>query len=128
MNNSYFPLINQSVADAYLKDYYDGCLPYLKQCTAVTGEDEICSNARTQCGKVDSSYSSYYPDVDFYDIRQPGSAPFPPETYVNYLADPAVMKAIGAKSNYSECTDSVDVLFGTTGDGKSRIHERWRVY
>ncbi|TVY67495.1 Carboxypeptidase S1 [Lachnellula suecica] len=121
VNNSYYPLINQSIADEYLAAYYKGCLPYLQECTAVTGEDTVCSNARTQCGTVDNSFSSYYPDIDFYDIRQPSSAPFPPETYVNYLSDPAIMKAIGAKTNYSECTDSVDDLFGTTGDELSSL-------
>lgn len=34
-------------------------------------------------------------DRDEYDLRQTAPAPFPPEGYVGYLAQPAIMRAIG---------------------------------
>ncbi|TVY52988.1 Carboxypeptidase S1 [Lachnellula cervina] len=117
VNNTYYPLINTSIADAYVANYTATCLPALLACNSTTEETPQCHNAEQQCNTVDSSFSAYYPDFDPYDIRQPGSAPFPPETYVNYLNDPAVLKAIGAKTNYSECSDAVDVPFAQFGDG-----------
>ncbi|TVY88036.1 Carboxypeptidase S1 [Lachnellula willkommii] len=117
VNNTYYPLINTSIADAYLANYTSTCLPALLPCNSTTEETPQCFNAHQQCNEVDGSFATYYPDIDPYDIRQPGSAPFPPETYVNYLSDPAVLKAIGAKTNYSECSDAADAPFEQFGDG-----------
>jgi hypothetical protein len=118
VNNTYFPLINETIADEYMADYKATCLPALEKCTVIEGDVPDCSAGRNACNVVDIKYGSYYPDVDFYDIRQPESAPFPPSTYISYLQDPAIMKAIGAKVVYSECSDAVDLLFGVNGDSK----------
>lgn len=53
-------------------------------------------------------------DVD--DLRQNSSALFPPEFYLNYLAEPSVKAKIGATSVYGECPDPPFELFVTTGD------------
>ncbi|TVY19574.1 Carboxypeptidase S1 [Lachnellula arida] len=100
-----------------MANYTSTCLPALLPCNSTTEETPQCFNAHQQCNDVDGSFAAYYPDIDPYDIRQPGSAPFPPETYVNYLNDPAVLKAIGAKTNYSECSDAADAPFEQFGDG-----------
>jgi hypothetical protein len=100
-----------------MKNYTEYCLPPLLTCNSTTTETPQCVNAHIACGNVDGNFSVYYPDVDPYDIRQPGSALFPPETYVNYISDPAIMKAIGAKSNYSECSDAADAPFEAFADG-----------
>ena len=116
--NSYYPLINQSVYNAYMAAYKAKCLPALENCTSTTGEIPQCSAADNACSDVDGAFSVYYPSYDPYDIRQPASAPFPPETYVTYLQQPSVMKAIGAKVVYSECSDPVDAPFAAYGDGR----------
>ena len=115
-NNSYFPLINDSIANSYLTEIKATCLPALKQCTSTTGEQMQCHDAQTACNTIDSKYAAYYPDVDPYDIRQPGSSPFPPETYVTYLSNPDILKKIGAKQNYTECSDAVDDRFYAYAD------------
>lgn len=100
-----------------MKDIVDICEPPLKECTSATGEVAQCEAARNACFSVDDQYSAYYPDIDPYDIRQKSENPFPPETYVTYLQNPAIQKAIGAKVLYEECTDSVDTLFAAFADG-----------
>lgn len=56
-------------------------------------------------------------NLDPYDLRQSSAAAFPPEYYVNYLAQSSVTKAIGAtSSSYSECPDAPYELFTKTGD------------
>lgn len=117
VNNTYFPLINDSIAASYLADYYSTCLPAQEKCTSVTGKLAACKAARTACGNMDDTYSAFYPDIDSYDIRQPGSSPFPPQTYVEFLSDPSIMKAIGAKINYTSCSDAASDPFDASADG-----------
>ncbi|RDL34760.1 uncharacterized protein BP5553_07888 [Venustampulla echinocandica] len=117
LSNTYKPLINSSLAAQYKAEITAGCLPVLKNCTTISGLDAECFAAHEACGTIDNKYSDYFPqDVDWYDIRQPASSPFPPSTYLNYLQDPKVIKAIGAKSKYSECSDDVAAQFSLAGD------------
>jgi len=82
------------------------------------GENTTCWDAQIACANVDDYYSQFYPDnYDPYDIRQPASEPFPSENYVAYLQDAAIQKAIGAKSNYSECSNDAGNGFWYTADG-----------
>ena len=122
-NNSYYPLINDTIYTEYMQGYETTCLPALEKCTSTTGEVSECYNAEVACGNNDNAFAIYYPNIDYYDIRQSNLSLYPPETYVNYLSDPAVMKAIGAKSTYIECSDPVDLPFFHYGDGKSAILE-----
>ncbi|KAH6666764.1 putative carboxypeptidase S1 [Halenospora varia] len=117
VNNSYFPLINSSIAASYLSDYYSTCLPPSEKCTSTTGQNAECSAARAACGVVDDKYSVFYPNLDEYDIRQPASSPFPPQTYMTYLSDPSIMKAIGAKINYTMCSHAAGDAFHADADG-----------
>jgi len=55
-------------------------------------------------------------NYDPYDLQQNSSALFPPEYYVDYLHTPAVMKQIGAESNYGECPDAPYYRVINTGD------------
>lgn len=117
VNNSYYPLINQTIADEYMAEYQNTSLPALEKCTSIAGEVPECYAARAACIYVDDKYGAYYSDdFDYYDIRQPASAPFPPETYVTYLSDPEIMKKIGAKVQYQECPDAVHTPFSLNGD------------
>lgn len=120
VNNSYYPLINQTIADEYMADFKNTSLPALEKCTTIEGDDADCSAADAASGYVSYKYGAYYSDdFDYYDIRQPASAPFPPETYVAYLQDPAITKRIGAKAVYSECSDAAGEPFGPNGDSTS---------
>lgn len=59
-------------------------------------------------------------DFDIYDIRLPSISPEVEEvatTHEKYLWNPAVMAAIGARSNYTYCSAEVNDNFSTTGDG-----------
>lgn len=59
-------------------------------------------------------------DFDIYDIRLPSISPEVEEvatTHEKYLWNPAVMAAIGARSNYTYCSAEVNDDFSTTGDG-----------
>ncbi|KAE8444100.1 hypothetical protein EG329_000882 [Mollisiaceae sp. DMI_Dod_QoI] len=117
-NNTYYPLINKSIADAYMANYTEYCLPALLPCNSTTLTLAACQNASNACDTVDMAFGTYFPtDFDNYDIRQPASSPFPPETYANYLQDPEIMKRIGARANYSECSDDAGNPFGVFGDG-----------
>jgi len=60
------------------------------------------------------------PSIDSYDIRQRGNDPTqftPLGTYQAWLSDPAIIKAIGAKGNYTECSaTNIPFQFDSTGD------------
>jgi len=118
VNNTYYPLINASLGAQYKEALETTCLPTLYNCNETTGEVPECYQAHLACNSVDIPYGNYYPDIDYYDIRQPGSSPFPPETYVAYLQRPEIQKRIGAKVLYEECSDAVDLPFANYGDGK----------
>lgn len=53
---------------------------------------------------------------DVNDLRQNSSALFPPEHYLNLLANATIMAKIGAESAYGECTNPPYNLFEKTGD------------
>lgn len=48
-------------------------------------------------------------DLDSYDISQNASSLFPPEYYLDVLADPAIMKRIGAEVAYSVRRPSIQL-------------------
>jgi hypothetical protein len=60
------------------------------------------------------------PLIDSYDIRQRGNDSTqltPLDTYQAWLNDPAIMNAIGARGNYTECsTTNIPDQFDSTGD------------
>lgn len=74
-------------------------------------------SADNTCGQIENTIYNGG-NFDAYDIRQPKTDAFPPETYATYLTDAAVIKAIGAKSAYAECSDAAGAKFNTAGDGK----------
>lgn len=119
VNNSYYPLINQSIADSYIHDY-DLIKSTLEKCGAIEGDDADCVTARTAYVGIETNYSVYYPDFNGYDIRLPSNATYPPDTYIDYLHDPAIKKAIGANPNvvFAACSDDVHAPFSTNGDSE----------
>jgi hypothetical protein len=116
--NSYYPLINQSIYNDYRHECETECLPSAENCTSLTGEMSQCNAAQNACDMVDTKYGAYYPDIDPYDIRQKGNGPyFPLDSQDAYLQNPEIMKAIGARANYSDCPDAPGVGFANTADG-----------
>ena len=57
-------------------------------------------------------------DRDSDDLRQNASSPnpFPPEFYLNFLANQTILQKNGAQAQYSECSNRVDAEFSRTGD------------
>ena len=64
-NNSYYPLINDTIYTEYMAAYETGCLPPLENCTSTTGEIPQCYAAHEACGNVDNAFSVYYPNIDY---------------------------------------------------------------
>jgi carboxypeptidase C (cathepsin A) len=116
-NNTYKPLISESDYNSYTDTYNNDCLPALKKCTATSGDNSDCTNADSTCANGIQGPISQSGDWDVYDIRQPSNDPYPPETYATYLTSSAVVKAIGAKSSYTECPNGPYSKFSSTGDG-----------
>ncbi|KAK7994430.1 hypothetical protein PG991_016018 [Apiospora marii] len=113
--NSYRPLINASTA-AQLYDVFETrCKPALDKCVA-TGGDAACADADSICIREIDNPIAAITDFDTYDIRQPSKDAFPPETYVDYLHRPDVMRKIGAKVQYQECPNAPYEKFSRTGD------------
>ncbi|EMD84874.1 hypothetical protein COCHEDRAFT_1149798, partial [Bipolaris maydis C5] len=115
LNNTYNQIITQSEYDSYLNTYNSACVPALNKC-ASSGTNSDCSSAEDTCYDDIEGPISESADFDVYDVREPSNDPYPPETYATYLTNSAVVKAIGAKSTYTECSDPVDYNFSSTGD------------
>ena len=116
-NNSYRSLINKTQYTSYLNEYESKCLPAINKCYS-NGSDASCSSAGNACYNAVEGPLTFIADYDVYDIRAPSDDPEPPENYVKYLASPDVVKAIGAKSVYSECSDPAGSMFGPSGDSE----------
>ncbi|CAG8957316.1 hypothetical protein HYFRA_00010739 [Hymenoscyphus fraxineus] len=114
-NNTYKPLISNSQFNSLTTYFNNKCLPALKKCTGLTGTDKACIQADNICEQIEGTILNAA-DFDAYDVRQPYQDPYPPETYVKYLSNAAVTKAIGAKSEYAECSNSAGDKFNTGGD------------
>jgi carboxypeptidase D len=65
-----------------------------------------------------------YHDVlnrDGYDIREMSSDPFPYKFFVDYLNTARVQKAIGAYTNFSTFSETVQQAFSSTGDDAREV-------
>lgn len=119
-NNSYRSLINKTQYSSYIHAYKSKCLPAVDECYS-NRTDAACASAGTVCYNAIEGPLSNSADFDVYDIRAPSNDPEPPENYVKYLTSADVVKAIGAKSTYSECSDAAGAKFRPTGDSKYRV-------
>ena len=114
-NNTYKPIISESAAQSYYDSYTSSCQPAVRACTS-SGSDKDCANAQQTCYRDIEGALTQAADFDVYDIREPSNDPYPPKTYSTYLARADVMKAIGARSKYTECADGPYQKFAQTGD------------
>ncbi|KAL7936598.1 Alpha/Beta hydrolase protein [Trichoderma chlorosporum] len=118
-NNSYYPLINNSIALEYVSQIESQCLPGLSTCAPFEdGHYDDCIAAEGPCAAVENNFSQFYlTNYSTHDIRQLAPGHFPPETYVTYLQDPTIMKKIGVNVIYSECSNDVANDIDNLDDG-----------
>jgi carboxypeptidase C (cathepsin A) len=121
LNNTYAPLINASTYTDLMSSYNTVCFPAASNCSGLVGDNEDCRVADDECQSVIDQplYELFGNDFNVYDIRP--DAPQPPENYVDYLNRKDVLKAIGAKSSYEECSNSASGDFYMTGDRMSLL-------
>jgi carboxypeptidase C (cathepsin A) len=119
LNNTYKPLINESFSATVLQGYNEACLPAMQNCTSLTADDMDCYMADYLCQTaVDVPLlGSFGADFNVYDIRE--DVPQPSAQYATYLQRFDVMKAIGAKGQYRDCSRNVSDNFIAAGDRKS---------
>ena len=62
-------------------------------------------------------------DINWYDVRYPldDLGFIPPMNWVDYVSQANISAAIGARTNFTFCSDITEDLFDATGDGKSRL-------
>jgi carboxypeptidase C (cathepsin A) len=117
-NNTYNKLITLSQYSSYMSAYNSKCAPAMAKCTGTTGSNSACLSADSACYSAVEEPIESANDFDVYDVREPSSDPYPPETYVTYLQSSKVMSAIGAKQTYAECPDAPYEKIVNTGDGE----------
>ncbi|ETW75053.1 serine carboxypeptidase S10 [Heterobasidion irregulare TC 32-1] len=121
----YGPLQNASVLAQLHADFYEpgGCRDREIACEALGNTNDanatanhICRTADDFC--IDNIFVPAVGDRDSDDLRQSADSPtpFPPEFYLDFLANATVKARIGATSTYSECADAPFELFDRTGD------------
>jgi Serine carboxypeptidase len=117
LSNPYRALISNSQATSYLSAYNNNCLPALNTCSK-SPSDSHCSNADGIC--VNYIENPIVQDTNFDPYYIPSADPdqYPPKTYVTYLQSKNIMNAIGAQSQYTECSNPAYQEFSKTGDCK----------
>jgi carboxypeptidase D len=116
-NNTYRPFISSAQHTKYRQWYEDYCLPDLLLCNT-TGSNFDCATADRACTAVVESPLYNMIDFDLYDIRKPSKNNEPPNNFLAYLQDEKVLKAIGAKRAFEECSSEISRRFVDTGDSK----------
>ncbi|KAH7067232.1 putative carboxypeptidase S1 [Paraphoma chrysanthemicola] len=114
-NNSYRPFITPAQHNKYMQWYEDYCLPDLLLCNT-TGSNFDCATADRACTAVVESPLYNMIDFDLYDIRKPSDNNEPPNNFLAYLKNKNVLRAIGAKRVFEECSAEVSRRFVETGD------------
>ncbi|KAK3988405.1 Alpha/Beta hydrolase protein [Cladorrhinum sp. PSN332] len=129
LNNTYRPLINETLFFPALLKYYQHCYPAIKNCTSTgTGDAANCSMAADECyvstawqvEELHDGHDGVY-DKGFsqYDIRQPADSAFPPDdAFERYLNRDEVKLAVGVpvEMGFVACLDQVNNRFGEGGD------------
>ncbi|KAL8855106.1 MAG: hypothetical protein Q9221_000012 [Calogaya cf. arnoldii] len=115
----------QNAASSFLGA--NGCQQQIQSCrSAVSSMDpdnegdvasvnQLCRNAEESCARtVIGPYQTSGRSP--YDITQMTPAPFPPNTYLEYLNTAELQSAIGVAVNYTESNNIVNNAFLETGD------------
>ncbi|TBU21286.1 alpha/beta-hydrolase [Dichomitus squalens] len=117
----YGQLQNDTVLAALNESFYGegGCKDQELACYAAgesADSNKICRKADDFC--IENVFVPAVGDRDSDDLRQNASSPnpFPPEFYLDFLANKTILQKIGAQAKYSECSGPVDDQFSKTGD------------
>ncbi|CAG8523259.1 5693_t:CDS:10 [Dentiscutata heterogama] len=99
---------------ANMSTAYPTCKSLLSTCYN-TSTNKDCSSADDYC--YDHVFTPFASNLNcnIDDIRASWDSS-PPEDYINYLSRPDVMSAIGAKIQYTECSDDAYMAFTETAD------------
>ena len=115
-DNPYRRLINETLRNNLTDAYNTKCLPELKECDSIEGEDGQCTMADNDCNTLLYNGVTHAADFDVYDIRSASVDPQPPDTYLAYLNSTAIRRRIGAQTAFSDCAQAPYVGFARTGD------------
>ncbi|PFH55565.1 hypothetical protein XA68_18034 [Ophiocordyceps unilateralis] len=83
----------------------------------------LCRNASDFCqNQVEAPYTQRS-HRGYYDITHCSLDPFPSNRYLDYLAEPRVLAALGVPVNYTDSSNAVVAAFNSTGDYARRIRD-----
>ncbi|KAL5506982.1 hypothetical protein ACEPAH_6438 [Sanghuangporus vaninii] len=113
-SNPYRATANSSTIAAANSSFYDqgGCRDQITNCYT-NGTNEVCVASYLYC--LNNVLAPTGRDVDAYDVRESGDAPYPPDISP-LLTNQTFMKKIGAKSIWMEENEDVHANFDITGD------------
>ena len=119
-NNSYVQIINETYYNTLSDKYSNGCKPALAKC-AQTNSTIDCVAAAKKCNNyLDTFLNGPFTDlnINWYDVQEPLDqlGYIPPMNWVDYLLNDTIMTAIGARKNFTFCSNKVSKLFDETGD------------
>ncbi|KAJ7322923.1 alpha/beta-hydrolase [Mycena albidolilacea] len=124
----YGPLQSESVIGAMSDAFYKeaGCRAQLEDCYAAgtkrASDNALCAAANDLCNQ-----DIFHPAIRGYDssdLRQMSNStsPFPPTYYISFLNLDSVRAAIGATSEYDQCSNAVQAGFDFMGEfGRSAL-------
>jgi len=112
-NNSYYPLVSQSVIDQATTDWSTpgtGCQAQIIACNN-GGTNAVCSSAQNFCN--DNLLDTLYGNYDPYYVLAENPDPYPPaiDSYLNEVAP-----KIGGEVTWAETNNAVYENFAITGD------------
>ncbi|KAH6654879.1 Alpha/Beta hydrolase protein [Truncatella angustata] len=117
----FFPFNASTESRVYDNLYGSGkCLDRLGNCK-LTGINSVCAEADEYC--MDNVEGLYHELLgrDVYDIREVDPDVFPYKFFLDYLNTPGVQKAIGAYTNFSSFSRTVNQAFSSTGDDAREV-------
>ncbi|KAK2810549.1 hypothetical protein FQN50_002806 [Emmonsiellopsis sp. PD_5] len=129
-NNTYdIHAISQAEMDSSLAAFHkpSGCKEQITTCrsTALSLDPDasgvidsvnfVCLSAMATC-KTDMLDPFYKSNRSGFDISQSPLSSFAPLTHLTYLNNKTVQEAIGARTNYTDYSDTVQSAFISTGD------------
>ncbi|PHH77245.1 hypothetical protein CDD80_775 [Ophiocordyceps camponoti-rufipedis] len=90
---------------------------------SVADVNALCRNASDFCqNEVEAPYIQRS-HRGYYDITHCSLDPFPSNRYLDYLAQPRVLAALGVPVNYTDGSNAVVAAFNSTGDYARRIRD-----
>ncbi|KAF4592213.1 Carboxypeptidase S1 [Ophiocordyceps camponoti-floridani] len=83
----------------------------------------LCRNASDFCQNEVEAVYMQRSHRGYYDVTHCSLDPFPSNRYLDYLAQPRVLAALGVPVNYTDGSNAVVAAFNSTGDYARRIRD-----